>query len=80
MGRWLVFIRVVGFFIILSLLVELLQEYTAKSVPPLERVEIGGLAGWLESVSGGLGEVVGRVRGHLCSRECVVVGTDNVRD
>ena len=52
MGGWLVFMRVVGFFIILSLLVELLQESTAKSVPPLERVEIWGLAGWLESVWG----------------------------
>ena len=46
---------VVGFFIILSLLVELLQEYTAKSVPQLERVESWGLAGWLESVWGAPG-------------------------
>ena len=57
-GGWLVFLRVVGFFIILNLLVESLQESTAKSVPPLERVEIWGLAGWLESVWEGDGEVV----------------------
>ena len=75
----LVFFRVVGFFIILSLLVELLQESTAKSVPLLEHVEIWGLAGWLESWQG---VFVKRVlgRGHLCSGECVVVRTDNVTD
>ena len=49
LGGLLVFFMVVGFFIILSLLVELLQESTAKSVPPLEHVELWGLAGWLES-------------------------------
>ena len=48
-GGWLVFMRVVGLFIILSLLVELLQESTAKSVTPLERMEIWRFAGWLES-------------------------------
>ena len=62
MGGWLVF-GVVGFFIILSLLVESLQESTAKSVPLLERVEIWGLAGWLESVWEGAGEVVRSVGG-----------------
>ena len=55
---------VVGFFIIMSLLVESLQESTAKSVPPLEHVEIWGLAGWLESVLEGAGGVVRRVGGR----------------
>ena len=46
---------------------ELLQESTAKSVPPLERLEIWGLAGWLESVWAGAGEVLRKVggRGYL---------------
>ena len=78
-GGCLDFMRVVGFFIILSLLVESLQEYTAKSVPPLEHLKIWGLAGWLETW---WGVFVKRVlgRGHLCSGECVVVRTDNVTD
>ena len=51
-------------------------------MPPLERVEIRGQLGWLESVWGGIVlEVrVGGREGNLCSRKCVIVWIDEVTD
>lgn len=46
----------------------------------LERVEIWGLPGWLQSLKVAMdAEVRGR-EDNLCSRECIIVWTDEVTD
>ena len=57
-----------------------MQEETAQSVPPLERVKVRGASGRLESVLGGIVMEVGVRVGGLYSEEGVVVRTDDVTD